>query len=79
MKQPITGLEPECCDSQPNRTLTGVAMASLQRAPVAQLDSAAGFYPDGCRFESCRGRAKHVTALHIGSVTVSYIGSVTAQ
>ena len=22
---------------------------------VAQLERAAGFYPDGCRFESCRG------------------------
>ncbi len=25
---------------------------------MAQLDSAAGFYPDGCRFESCRGRVR---------------------
>lgn len=30
--------------------------ARVAQAPVAQLDSAAGFYPAGCRFESCRGR-----------------------
>ena len=28
---------------------------TLSGAPVAQLDRASGFYPDGCRFESCQG------------------------
>jgi hypothetical protein len=28
----------------------------FHKAPVAQLDSASGFEPEGCRFESCRVR-----------------------
>jgi hypothetical protein len=29
-------------------------------APVAQMDRAGGFYPSGCRFDSCRGHYQEV-------------------
>lgn len=42
---------------------------------MAQLDSAAGFYPDGCRFESCRGRvfAVILTIVLFGGLTAAFV------
>ncbi len=32
----------------------------LTNAPVAQLDRAFGYGPEGCRFESCRAHGFHI-------------------
>ncbi len=52
------------------QTAGGLASAGSlgQRAPVAQLDRADGFYPSGCAFESCRGRKVQLNRCLSGGV-----------
>lgn len=42
---------------------TAVRFRSLQSGHVAKMDTAVGFEPTDCRFESCHARAKEVRCL----------------
>jgi hypothetical protein len=40
----------------------------IKIAPVSQLDREVGFYPNGCGFESCRGRQFLVRVLNFDTI-----------
>ena len=57
------------------------AFLHLEHRPCGAMDSASGFGPDGCRFESCHGRLcclLCIALLFLNRVLTTYKFSVTA-